>query len=99
MSWLKDQFSDMSFKGQAKNPLQLIFNPMAAGTVAIAQLKDQDDKTGWFSNLFKRAPKTAVTYDTGGLPAPVENPYQKYYIIIGVVLFIIVLAVLMRPKK
>lgn len=106
MGWLSDQFKDMSIKGQAKNPLQILVNPMAIGTVGIAQLKDQDNKTGWFSNLFKGGGNlfkggnsNTTPYNTKVTPAASPDPNQKYYIIAGVVIFIIVLFMIMRKPN
>jgi hypothetical protein len=94
----ENPFNDLSLQGQAKNPLQLLVNPMAVGTVGLATLKDQDNKTGWFSNLFK--PKTSSTGNVASnVTGATESNKTTLYIVFGVVIFILIVAVMSSKKK
>ena len=95
---IQDSFKDLSLQGQAKNPAQLLFNPMAVGTVALSAAKDQDNKSGWFSNLFKGGgsfgKQSSGTKHDITIPGLPQNNNTFY--IIGAIIVIIILIALFK---
>ena len=90
---------DLSFKGLSSNPLMALINPASIPTVASNMVLNKNP--GMFDNLFSGfggSKSTAINYGPGSSQVATDNSYTKYYIIAGVILFIIVIVV-MKGKK